>query len=576
MKALKIFRLTFIALLLAGCGDEGGNVTNLWYENINGQFELVKETTSTSYESGYSFKNQETTIDGIKYLWTREISHYSCGFFQSCSSQVNKYYEISSEARNFVKLDNDYAKDLGSVYYAGMRIESSDPSTFKRIDDNYSKDYRNIYFKDKKLQNADISTFQVMDIFPYSKDHKQVYYKNIVIQEADPESFMPPEKDIYRKSWGHDDHNFFYFDQKIPVVLDVNEARTVIKSGSSRIYTDGQKVILATYASNPNHNKSITRPLEECLKSNPYRGKCLKAYEVFENFKQKNDVIIVPQDEEATVLGIKDLDIPLPITNFSRVAFFDHQGYFYYFNEGSELVRADFINEKNINMLDYTCKLPNSYTISIDCDENKPNKEEQYNYFDLFEDDQFLYAMSIQGKENSYLIDFQKILKKNNAPVYWLDIDSSDSAYLLQGDILHEIAINVWERDAKITFESIKIDGELYGVFYDYPNKEPFFVDNSGIIRSGSTIENIVLYRDSAQGQLDGLKVSDLEKDSTYSGMFFENDMYIFYLAKKKKDVNLIINKETGMINQLFESKPDDLRDKITVEFLDYLNLKNE
>lgn len=67
-----------------------------------------------------------------------------------------------------------YAKDKGSVYARGVKIENADSKTFEVLAYDYSKDKNNAYVSGAKLENIDSNTFEVLGVYKI-RDKNGIY-----------------------------------------------------------------------------------------------------------------------------------------------------------------------------------------------------------------------------------------------------------------------------------------------------------------------------------------------------------------------------------------------------------------
>lgn len=93
-----------------------------------------------------------------------------------------------------------YAKDQNTVYYAGVKINDSDPTTFEVLNNKYSKDKNYVYHEHSttnvndsqtvdKVAGADATTFETLNWY-YGKDNSNAYYYGIMIPGVDANTFM--------------------------------------------------------------------------------------------------------------------------------------------------------------------------------------------------------------------------------------------------------------------------------------------------------------------------------------------------------------------------------------------------
>lgn len=109
----------------------------------------------------------------------------------------------------FKVLDNTYATDDKTVYYACLPISGSNPNSFKLLASCYSLDKNQVYSGPQVVSGADPETFEDLGIC-YGKDKSYIYLNGKRIEGADVSSFKHDGG-----TYGHDKNTIYYFDKPI-------------------------------------------------------------------------------------------------------------------------------------------------------------------------------------------------------------------------------------------------------------------------------------------------------------------------------------------------------------------------
>lgn len=119
-------------------------------------------------------------------------------------------------------LSNVYGRDENLVYYKCEPIQGADPKTFIILKD-YAKDVNSVYYNGVRVKNLGAATFQHVDGGRYLKDKNAVYYglsgdedsngtvKNLtakVVVGADPETFIMIKGE--KKDYARDKSTFYW------------------------------------------------------------------------------------------------------------------------------------------------------------------------------------------------------------------------------------------------------------------------------------------------------------------------------------------------------------------------------
>ncbi|MFK8058443.1 MAG: DKNYY domain-containing protein [Saprospiraceae bacterium] len=100
-------------------------------------------------------------------------------------SQIDKH-----DYESFEKLDDNYVKDINSVFHIRSKIDKADPNSFKLIEGGYSMDGNHVFLDDEIIIFANPQTFQLLE-FPYSKDNFHIYCGTIpfMLDESEVKEF---------------------------------------------------------------------------------------------------------------------------------------------------------------------------------------------------------------------------------------------------------------------------------------------------------------------------------------------------------------------------------------------------
>ncbi|MBK6774880.1 MAG: DKNYY domain-containing protein [Flavobacteriales bacterium] len=81
-----------------------------------------------------------------------------------------------ADPETFEVMDNDdYGKDLHSVFYKGERIPGADASSFEFVGDLFAKDKFRVFYAGDSIHASSSRGFRIIDSY-YSADHKDIYW----------------------------------------------------------------------------------------------------------------------------------------------------------------------------------------------------------------------------------------------------------------------------------------------------------------------------------------------------------------------------------------------------------------
>jgi len=118
-----------------------------------------------SCDTGYQQENN-------KWVWI--------SYNEAVGKSVSEIDEHDFESFKVLENEN-YAKDLNSVFYTGSKILFADPNTFEIIRNGYSRDKNRVYLDNELVVLADPKTFKLLE-FPYSKDDSNIFCGTIPLK----------------------------------------------------------------------------------------------------------------------------------------------------------------------------------------------------------------------------------------------------------------------------------------------------------------------------------------------------------------------------------------------------------
>ena len=589
--------ILFSALLIVSCDSSSSDQNKIecyWYENIAGEFQSLKKT-QCSATNQYAYDAEYLEIDGSFYYAKVEKHHYSCGFYQQCSTQSNHFYLISDDL-TLRDLGNGYAINQDYVYYLGGVLEHASPDTFEIIetsfDKTYAKDHQHVYFngaliptalaasfqllskdysydaervyyRGQEIVGADPNSFTIIELphVAYSKDQYSVFWETKVIVDADPATFKVAWQEDQFASWFEDHENLYYINQKIPIDLDVRNIRHLLTGRRGEmLITDGNYILLASSNSGSQSYSFGIESKEACSAEAFSVEECLQYFDDYERFITENRWIINPGKEGYDLLGLKQLeDIAHPLQAFTQSSIVDGNGQIFYFDMDGNFIKDPRFNRGNLQRLPLSCELPAIYQIAFDCDLSQKIQAENHALV-FHEDDEAIYAMAVKDAKGT-IEAIEPIILKDGGAIDTFNIPHRYQ-YVIQGRMLYLPTFDFYD-DKGFEVYSVEIEGEMKGVFKGYHGSQKF-VDEGGIIHANT------LQRDFSAAEFGPLRA--FHKPWNGKGMLFENDYYVFLMYPVDSDkASLIINKETGQVNYM--DWGIDVTSSINAGFLEFLEI---
>lgn len=157
--------------------------------------------------SGYKEKDGKVTFNGEE-ITDKNFIVLNDVFAKDDSTAYYKRYRIDdADVATFTSLDRHYAKDKNLVFYCDeesegqnyyltkhsviIKVKGAIPATFTILGDGhegYAKDHKRGYFKGAGFDVKDVATLSVIE-GQFTKDKYQVYFKQVPVKGADANSF---------------------------------------------------------------------------------------------------------------------------------------------------------------------------------------------------------------------------------------------------------------------------------------------------------------------------------------------------------------------------------------------------
>lgn len=478
--------LFFIIILLSACNNNYEYCTENWFKTEGNYLIQVSSNSCKTKESSDVRLGKYAKVKDKWYLVEYSHGKGDCHFMKMCTYNTNNYYLISDDKDHFTPLEYGYSKDRKNVYYQQYLIENADPDTFKILDkEEYSVDHHSVYYRGKVILSADPKSFKILNDY-YSIDSQFAFVKDKKIVGANSKNFIIFEQkpENLQGLWAHDNTYLYYYNQKIPIQLDIAKFRYI----AANIYTDGKKVVELNSTAKEAKNTFIQRE-----------------------------------------------DLTLPLKKLSNSSLIDGKHHLFINTKQGTVKQVPHIDGRYINPIHPTCPIKQYPYLTLDCEEALKISADHY----FFEDDKYVYIMS---SKRDYVFDLEPIFKKEaNKPIYLFVIGYNSN--LLHNRVLYtSITVNHRQQSPR-NFTSTKIEGDLVGPF---PSSSNVLADNAGFI-SLNTISDKNPNMPFRSFTKEEFGVLHLAKKQFSDAYVLENDRYFFIMLKERSPQhvdNLIVDKQ--------------------------------
>lgn len=177
----------------------------------------------TRCSSGYKERNGKVTFNG-KEITDKNFVVLNDAFAKDSSTAYYKEYPFSyADVASFEAVDEHYAKDKNKVYYCDeyregqnyyltkkqtiAEVEGAIPASFKSIENGYAKDQHHAYFKGMNFKVKDVVTLKSINTY-FAKDDVQAYINLEPVAGSDGKTF-----EVIDNSYAKDTAHIYFYGQ---------------------------------------------------------------------------------------------------------------------------------------------------------------------------------------------------------------------------------------------------------------------------------------------------------------------------------------------------------------------------